>query len=247
MAYGKQWLLVGSVVLAAYLLLLAIVYTTQRKQLYFPTHQAVQSRLESWYVGNQLFGASREVATPRRVWLMLHGNGGQAEHRDYVLACVRLEDAIFVLEYPGYGLRPGLPSRATIDAAASAAYRALRTRYPGVPLGIIGESIGSGPACVLAQEPTPPDAIVLITPFDTLASVAAEKMWFIPAGLLLRDRWDNVAALRGYRGRITIYGASHDGIIPIHHARALAVAAGAKFIELPSGHNDWMDANAVKL
>ena len=45
---------------------------------------------------------------------------------------------------------------------------------------------------------------MLIVPFDNLASVASEHFPFLPVGLLLRDKWDNVAALSRYTGPVDI-------------------------------------------
>jgi pimeloyl-ACP methyl ester carboxylesterase len=247
MTYARQITILAAVLFAAYMLLLGVSCSTQRKFLYFPSHLDVPTRMTSWRVRGELWGYGRTVAKPRRVWLMLHGNGGQAAHRDYILGCVSADDAVYVLEYPGYGYRAGTPTKASIDAAAIAAYQQLRGDYPGVFLGVIGESLGTGPACVLAQQPTPPDRLVLITPFDTLANVAAEHMWFLPARLILQDRWDNIAALHGYAGPIEIYAAERDTVIPARHAKVLAEATGAKFTLLPGGHNDWSATRKVKL
>jgi len=93
----------------------------------------------------------------------------------------------------------------SINAAAVEAYALLRTLYPEVPIGVIGESLGSGPASYLCSLPDPPARAVLIVPFDNLAAVAGEHFPFLPVGLLLRDKWDNVAALAGYAGRVDIY------------------------------------------
>lgn len=247
MSYTKQLLILGGALLGGYIAIVLIVYETQQALLYFPTHDNPPNQLTPWIVRKEVFGHAREIAEPHRVWLMMPGNGGQAAHRDYILKCVGGNDAVFVLEYPGYGLRPGKPSRRSIDAAAIAAYRELRARFPQREIGVIGESLGSGPACVLAKETAPPNRIVLITPFDTLANVASEHYRFLPVRLLLRDRWDNIAALRDYKNPIAIYGAERDGIIPIAHARALAQATGASFTALPCGHNDWMSTGRVKL
>lgn len=247
MTYSHQALRLVIIGGLTYVAVVIAAYFGQRRLLYFPTHLAVPSRLSSWYEGEQLFGCAREVAAPARVWLMLPGNGGQAANRDYILACVSDRDAVYVLEYPGYGFRPGSPSRGSIDEAAADAYRELRRRYPGVPIGAIGESLGSGAASFLGTLAPPPDQIVLLTPFDSLVSVAAEYKRFLPVRWLLKDRWDNVAALRGYKGPVTVYGAEDDRVIPVHHARALAAAIGARFILLPAGHNDWMGRGLVKL
>ncbi len=247
MTYGKQCLLLAGVALAGYGAVVLIAYLNQRSLLYFPTHVDPQTRLSPWRVGGEMIGYARETPNPSRVWLMMHGNGGQAAHRDYILRFVGSSDAVFVLEYPGYGLRPGRPTRDSMDRAASEAYRELRRRFPGCPLGVIGESLGSGPACSLAREPVPPDRIVLITPFDTLLRVATKRMWYLPVWLILKDRWDNIAALRDYTRPVDVYGARDDRIIPVAHAEALAKAIGARFTLMPAGHNDWMKTYALTL
>ena len=89
---------------------------------------------------------------------------------------------------------------------------------------------------------------VLITPFDSLYNVAANRFFFLPVWLLLTDRWDNVRALQGYSGELEIYGARQDTVIPFSHARRLAEqCAGAEFIEIAGGHNDWSVNGQVQL
>ena len=135
-----------------------------------------------------------------------------------------------------------------MNQAASEAYRLLRSRNPNTPVCVLGESIGSGPACALAREKIAPDKIVLVVPFDTLANVGAKHFPFLPVRLLVRDNWDNVESLRRYAGPVEIFGARHDTIIPIGHARALArQIPGAQFIEIPGGHNDWAEQEQVKI
>jgi pimeloyl-ACP methyl ester carboxylesterase len=220
----------------------------QRALIFFPTHRTAPTGLVPWLSGGQTIGFCREVDAPQTVWLMMHGNAGQASDRDYVLEHLSAQDALYVLEYPGYGSRGGSPSKASIDTAASDAYRALRQRFPEVPLCVIGESIGSGPASVLAQERLPPEKIVLITPFDTLHRVASRRFFFLPVGWLLLDRWDNMAALQHYQGPVDIFGAREDAVIPIGHARNLARACSrARFTEISGGHNDWSYSQAVRI
>ena len=231
-----------------YLAVVAITCLRQRAMLFFPTHDALPTSLTPWSDGSRTIGFCREVATPRAIWLMMHGNGGQAADRDYVLRHMSGQDSLYVLEYPGYGSREGRPSLESINRAASEAYRLLRSRHPNTPVCVLGESIGSGPACALAREKTAPDKIVLVMPFDTLANVAAGHFPFLPVRLLLRDAWDNVESLRRYAGPVEIFGARDDTIIPIGHAKALArQIPGAQFIEIPGGHNDWPQEDQVKI
>lgn len=137
---------------------------------------------------------------------------------------------------------------ATINTAALAAYQALRREFPGKPIGILGESIGSGPASFLASASPAPDKIILVVPFDTLADVAARHFPFLPVRLMLRDRWDNIAALRNYPGPIDIYGALDDEIINFAHAKNLSARIpAARFTAIEGGHNSWSASPQVKI
>ena len=232
----------------AYLAIALAADLGQRSLIYFPTHDGADTPLSPWVVDGRIIGYCRAEADPVTVWLMTHGNAGQASHRDYVLGHIPATDSLYVLEYPGYGLREGRPSKESMDGAASEAYQVLRKQFPHTPVGIIGESIGSGPASFLASAPVPPDKIVLVVPFDTLASVASEHMPFLPVRAMLKDTWDNVHALQGYSGPVDIYGAAGDQIIPWVHARRLADAVpNAKFVLIEGGHNDWPSSEQVRI
>lgn len=220
----------------------------QRKLLYYPTHHQEKFGLSEWLHEGQQIGYAHEVPSPKNVWLLLHGNGGQASDRVYALASFSNHDSVFILEYPGYGSRPGSPSMSSINAAAKQAYAALRSRYLNTPVCVVGESIGSGPASLLAKNQPPPDKIVLIAPFDKLSRVAAHHYPFFPIGLCLRDNWNNIESLKGYKGPLEIFGARDDTIIPISHAKALAERnPSCRFWEISGGHNDWADSGQVKI
>jgi acetyl esterase/lipase len=224
----------------AYLLVGLGVFVAQRSLLYHPTHLVVESVLQPWRVDGAYWGHTREVAEPREVWLVCHGNGGQAAHRDYLLGHFADDVSVYVLEYPGYGDRPGQTTAENINAVTRAAWAELRARHPGLPMGVLGESIGGGPAALLAQEANPPEQIVLLVPFDQLHRVAGAHYWWLPVKWLMRDQWDNVAALRDYRGEVVIQPARDDEIIPLEHARALAAALpSARWVEMAGGHNSW--------
>lgn len=208
--------------------------------LYFPSHEPNRSALSPWVVDGATIGHARIVGSPRAVWLILHGNGGQSSQRQYIVDLLPADVSAYVLEYPGYGARPGSPSMDSINAAALAACAELRRLYPGLPFNVLGESLGSGPASWLCSRPSPPDRLVLMVPYDNLLSVAKRHIRWLPVGLLMRDKWDNVKALAGYKNPVAIFGAVRDEVIPVAHARALAAAVPqAVYTELPCGHNEW--------
>lgn len=225
---------------------LASCASARRKLLFYPTHHTEANGLLDWRSGNDLIGYYRPVDDPEAVWLFVAGNGGQAADRTYALHAFSEKETVYIVEYPGYGLRPGTPSKETLDRAVTDAYRLLRTINRGKRLCVVGESIGSGPASLLAREAEPPDKIVLVVPFDTLKKVASDHLPLFPVGLLLGHSWDNIEALRDYRNSVEIFGARDDRVIPIRHAEALAKSLPhARLLIVPGGHNDWSHQNEI--
>jgi uncharacterized protein len=229
-------------------LLLPACQALQRKALFFPSHHDRDNGLARWTVNGEFFGFSREVSAPENIWLMLHGNGGQAADRVYALGAFSPRDSVFILEYPGYGRRAGKPSRRSIDAAALAAYQALRAQFSGKPVCVAGESLGSGPASTLVAASPAPDKLVFIVPYEDLKSVARDYAPYAPLGLLLAGSWNNVEALSDYHGPMDVFGAERDEVIDVRHARALAASRPqAKFHLLPGGHNQWADQPELRI
>ncbi|MGD0412216.1 MAG: alpha/beta hydrolase [Verrucomicrobiota bacterium] len=234
--------------LGAYVMLVVGCAVMQRKFLFFPSHHDSGIGLTAWKQEGRIIGYSRQVPAPQNVWLMLHGNAGQAADRAYAIPSFSGRDSVFILEYPGYGAREGKPSKASFDAAAAEGYLLLRNTFPKTPICVMAESIGCGPACALASQAQPPEKIVLVAPFDTLKSVAAGHFPFLPVGLILGESWDNIRALSGYKGPVEIFGALQDRVIPIEHAKKLADSLpSAKFHSIPGGHNDWSEEGRVAI
>lgn len=235
-------------VMISYLAFLIIVIVCQRKLLYYPSHDRTPDGLATWEINGESVGVCRPKPHPKNVWLFLHGNAGQASDRSYALHCFSTDDAVFFLEYPGYGSRGGKPGRASFNQAAVEGYTFLRRSFPGIPVCVAAESIGSGPATELAKMKSPPDKLVLIVPFDTMAGVVRDRLLLAPASLFLLDRWDNLAALKSYNRRVDIFGAADDRIIQTYHAKRLAQGIrGAFYHEITGGHNDWADGDKVKI
>lgn len=214
--------------------------SAQRSVLFHPTNHGNDRGLVRWTRGEALIGFSREVPLPRNVWLMLHGNGGQASDRAYALRAFSANDSVFILEYPGYGQRPGAPSRKSFDAAAREAYALLRERFPDTPVCVVAESIGSGPAATLASLDRPPDKLVFIVPFDSLTAVGRDYVSSSIANPVLAGTWNNAEALANYHGPLDVFGAQNDEVIHVRHARTLARSRPqANFRLIRGGHNDW--------
>lgn len=225
----KKCLRLGAV---CYLLIVATLFMLQRRLIYLSeqTDEAAQlaraERLsvEPWRAANgEIIGWRRPVSgsTPAAAnrLIVFHGNAGSALYRThYIEGFERLDRGglwqVHLFEYPGYGARGGEPSEATITAAARAAVGELAAG-DARPIFVLGESLGSGPACALGREDAQSiRGICLVTPFARLGDVAAHHYPLLLVKMILRDRWDNVAALHGYRGPIAVLLAGRDEVIP---------------------------------
>lgn len=234
------------IAVSAYGVVLAGYFFYQRKLLFYPTHHAHGSALTPWIKDGETIGYVREGRDVKTIWLMLHGNAGQASDRTYALPCFPEDQSVFILEYPGFGFREGSPSKTSINEAAREGYLELRRRFPGSRICVAGESIGSGPSCYLGTLDHAPDKISLVVPFDNLADLAQGHVLYLPVRLLLRERWDNIESLRQYKGPVEIFGAKGDRIIPVERAVTLAQAIPNAVLHLiEGGHNEWSQGGKV--
>ena len=225
-----KWLVIVAV--ALYLLVLTALTIGQRHFLYFPggvprapkdvglargTDITIRTEdgesLRAWYV------PPREG---RPVLLYFHGNGGSLESRAERFAILTATgDGLLATEYRGYPGSSGAISEAGLHRDADATYGyALSLGLPPDRLVIIGESLGTGVAVALAVH-HPSAALVLDSPYSSIADVAADRFWMFPVRLVL---WDPFRSDR-LIGRVTVpvlmVHGSADEVIAIRFADKL--------------------------
>lgn len=249
LALLRLLLSVLGLLLLGYLLFLALLFVQQRSMMFPGT--ALSSRGEAlpegadWVELPTAFGPLRAAWLPASAAsrgsaaaLYFHGNYELVEHNVQWLAPLRqMGLSLLLIEYPGYAGNPGSPSRTTLNEAARAGYDwlAAHAAVDRQRIIAIGRSIGSGPAAALAAE-RPLRGVILISPFAAISDFARQ---FGAPSWLVRDRFDNRAALAAYSGPVLLLHGRDDGIIPpSHSAELLAVSRRAQRVMLPCGHND---------
>src|SRR5262245_11696761 len=78
----KRLLISSTIVI---LILMIGCSSIERRLLFYPSHHNSDNGLDRWTHNGEVIGFSRTVESPRNVWLMLHGNAGQAADRTYAL------------------------------------------------------------------------------------------------------------------------------------------------------------------
>lgn len=231
--------------------LCALLYLGQRKMIYFPMcasedslrDQAAAEGLLPWHVGGRHAGWQTTNIQARACLLMLHGNAGYAAHRiSYFRELLRLtgEFQVFLLEYPGYGARPGEPTEASLVGAAREAMQSLP---PDKPVYLMGESLGSGVAVAIWPEFQPQvRGVILVVPFSSLREAARHHYPWLPTSLILRDRFEVETVLRGRdMGPLFVALAGRDEVVPMALGKKLFEAYGGRkqiWIAPEAGHND---------
>ena len=241
--------------LILFLLVEIALFVFQRRLLYHPNtyssdvvaKQSVGEDFRPWPALADYRGLLTDPhdAAVRGTILHLHGNAGSAldwtEFRQFTSP---LGYRLILLEYPGFGARPGSPSEATLVADAARSVELARAQFGG-PLFLFGESLGSGVAsATVAIAGKHLDGVLLATPWDNLPHVAQATFWFLPVKWLVRDRFDSVRNLADYPGPLAVIPAGQDELIPAACTQNLYVSLTGRKQLWPlrhATHNTWQD------
>ena len=147
--------------------------------------------------------------------------------------------------YRGYGYSSGKPSEKTLFADALLQYDYLRDTLQINPEHIIimGRSLGAGVATYLASERTVA-RVILVTPYDSIESIAKESYPLLPVSFLLRNKFDSVAYAAIRSNRLLSISAGKDTTILTHHTENLLKYwnGSQKKIFIPEAtHEDILD------
>jgi uncharacterized protein len=247
----------------AYLGICLLLFFAQRKLIYLPSraNAMLPADFEPWLITNssgatEFTGFKRisnststantsnsSTAPSTNCLFFFHGNGGNASGWSH--AVEEFPGDIFVLEYPGYGERPGSPTEHSIKSAALRAFEAelansanVTNRYSKIIL--CGQSLGTGVTeAIFTKHASKLHALVLITPFLSLADVAGAHYSWIPTRFLLRDRLQLYEAFLEFPGKSLVVTAADDEVIPRSHSLRYHAATNANrtILELPASHN----------
>ena len=180
-----------------------------------------------------------------RVVLFLHGNAGNASHRlPNAAALARLGADVLLLDYRGYGLSEGKPSRAGVvaDARAALVHLAQIRGYAPERTVIFGRSLGGAVALAVAPDAAP-GGLILESTFTSLRDMARSVAGPL-GGLLVREGFDSLVQVAKIRAPLLFFHGDRDEVVPFELGRRLyAAAPGPKVFQViqGAGHNDTFE------
>lgn len=186
---------------------------------------------------------------PRGTVVFLHGNAGSAADRARkARALMAAGFGLFLVEYRGYGGNPGRPSETGLYNDARAVLTWMVSRGVAIDRVVLyGESLGSGVAVQMALDYPAIAALILEAPFTRLPDLAPPLVPSFIAGLLMADRYDNLAKIGQVAPPLLVIHGEQDVVVPAAMGRALLDAATTEKTGLflpKAGHNDLWDFGA---
>ena len=215
------------------------LYLFQRSFIYFPTAVAEGVPADEVWIDNEQEKIRLWRLHPSRSDAIIYfgGNAEDVSYNTREFSDWFPQHAVYLVNYRGYGGSSGSPGEAAFYSDAQAVYDFVAGKHAAISL--IGRSLGAAVAVHLATR-REVERLVLVTPFDSLRSLASEFYPIFPTSLLLKDTYDAVGLAGRVRAPALVLVAEHDEIIPRQSSERLADALGGqrviRFIE-GTGHN----------
>ncbi len=225
---------------AMYLLACLALFLLQRSLIFYPqpSRSSPPGSVVKFKVDGATLHATSRVLPSGPAVLYFGGNAEDVSGSLPSLEHAFPEHALYLLHYRGYGASTGRPSQAALFADALAVFDQLRATHPDIT--VIGRSLGSGVAVHLASQ-RPVQRLVLVTPYDSIAGVAAQRFPLFPVRWLLTDKFESWRYAPQVSAPTTLIAAANDEVIPPASTRQLLARfkpGVARYVLIPDvGHN----------
>jgi hypothetical protein len=145
--------------------------------------------------------------------------GGNADDATRILLHVKNLSAFDILafNYRGYMQSTGRPSEKNLF---SDALKLLDTYGKNKKVIVIGRSLGSGVATYLASK-REVQGLILITPYDSIVSIAKKKYPIFPINTLLKYKFQSVKYMPQVKTPVGLIEVKDDETVPVSHFNAL--------------------------
>lgn len=229
------WILV-----ACYVGFGVLLFAMQRSFIYFPSESVAHEYDEVMFEnGGETTKSILLNNGNRKAILYFGGNAEAVVHSALEFEAAFSFYSVYLVNYRGYGGSSGKPEEKVLYSDALYIFDKLSEKYESV--SIIGRSLGSGVATYVASERAV-KKLVLVTPFDSIQSVAQMRFPLYPMSILLKDKYNSSGRASKIDSDVLIIVAENDQVIGRSHTENLMKSfinssPSVEIIE-GSGHND---------
>ncbi len=234
-----------------YGLILAAFYFFQERFLFFPAPTSFGDcpGIERHNAKAEKFGNIRyylqSKSHPDSWVVVFHGNAGNACDRTYFMDLLAdFNSNIVLFEYPGYGNDLNvLKESLIIEQALELVLHIKDINSDGLPIYLLGESLGTGVATITAGH-TQVSGLILISGFTSIGAVAQHHYFWLPVKYLLKHKFHADIWASKIKEPVIFFHGLNDDIIPISFARQQVAnfKGEKKLVEISGcGHNDILD------
>ena len=256
MHYAWKLILKSAGILALlYIAGCVLVYFIQERLLFFPEKlpQDYTFRFNEPFEehtiragdGTLLNGLLFRADTSRGLIFYLHGNaGGLNKWGELAATYMPLRYDVFMFDYRGYGKSGGaVKSELQFYEDAQTAYDSVKKWYPENKITILGYSIGTAAAAMLASKNNP-QRLILQAPYYSLRDMAQHTYPYLPS-FLLKYTFATYRYVKETTAPVTIFHGDKDEVIYYESSSVKLKAClkpGDTLITLPGqGHNGMTD------
>jgi pimeloyl-ACP methyl ester carboxylesterase len=194
----------------------------------------------------QLNGVLCKVNQSKGLVFFLHGNKGnvlcqKAAAKFYT----DLGYDFFTFDYRGFGKSTGsCSSEEQFFEDIHAVYETMAKKYTQDSITVIGYSLGTGPAAMIASKMNP-KRLVLIAPYFSLKDMTVRRYYVIPT-FLLKYPFETNVHLQNVKVPTLIVHGDQDAVLPFEGGEQLSklLKKTDQFVRLPGYGHDDMEMNA---
>ena len=189
------------------------LFLSQRSLIYFPQPRrfgGADSIMKLPVKDAELAISTRQLNVPQAV-IYFGGNAEDVTGSLPALDNAFRQHALYLMHYRGYGGSTGKPSQDALFDDALALFDQVHAQHAEVTL--IGRSLGSGVATYLASR-RPAARLVLVTPYDSIAGLAAQQFPLFPVRFIMTDKFESSRYAPRIAVQTTLITAENDAVIP---------------------------------
>lgn len=189
------------------------LYLRQRSLLYFPHPPTTSNEAEVVWLENddQKIKVWTVENHPSPALIYFGGNAEDVSANLPLFKGLIPDYSLYLMNYRGFGGSTGTPTEARLYADSLALYEQVRQHHDKIV--VMGRSLGTGIATFLASQ-KPVQGVVLVTPYSSIAALAASYYPFMPVFPLIKDRYDSQIYAADITVPVLAMTAENDEIIP---------------------------------